>query len=80
MIENTRHSARMKDTRKDYYLITDNHQPIGVCTSESMGEICLCELAREHSAIMLNQKVFIYKDDSGEHLLRCESVKKMSIG
>lgn len=80
MIENTRHSAKMKDTRKDYYLITDNHQPIGVCTSENMGEICLCELAKKHGATMLNQKLCIYNDDSGEHLLRCEPVRKMSIG
>ena len=81
MITNSRRSYKsesIKESRKDYYLIIDNHRPIGVCTSFEIAQACAKCFAKEHSAKEIDgNDVYIYEDESGKHLISIETVKRI---
>ena len=80
MIENSRKTASLKESRKDYFVLFNDGTAIGaVCAGEQSAQICLNNIAKEKSAICLSDTVWKYEDSSGEHLLWMKKVKRYNI-
>ena len=81
MITNSRRSYKsesIKESRKDYYLIIDNHRPMGVCTSFEIAQACAKCFAEKHNAKEVDgNDVYIYEDESGRHLISIETIKRI---
>ena len=80
MIEKTRKTTGLKESRKDYYVVLCDGCPIGVISSgEFVAEGCLAELAEKRNAARINSSIWKYYDESGEHLLWVKKVKRLKI-
>lgn len=80
MIENSRKTASLKEGRKDYFVLFDNGNAIGVVSAgEQSAQVCLSNIAKEKNAVCLSDTVWKYEDSSGEHLLWMKRVKRYNI-
>lgn len=80
MIENARKSSNLKESRKDYFVLFDNSNAIGVVSAgEQSAQICLGNIAKEKNAVCLSDDLWKYEDSSGKHLLWMKKVKRYNI-
>lgn len=80
MIEKTRKTVGLKESKKDYFVLFDNSDVLGVvCSGEQSAQICLGNIAKENGAICLSDSVWKYENSSGEHLLWMKKVKRYNI-
>lgn len=65
-------------TRKEYYLLLDNGEPVGVCTNHKFAESCLELYACEkRAAKMVGFNLYAYEDGSEIHTITIKPVKKL---
>ncbi len=82
MIENsrtTKKSDSIKQSRKDYYLLMDDHRPFGICTNRDSATGCIKNLASEKKAEELCWNCYRYKDDAGEHFITAQVIKRIKM-
>ena len=80
MITETRKNTSeiSKKTKKEYFLLMDNDEPVGVCTNQKYAESCLELYACEKSAAkMVGFNLYAYQDSSGIHTITIRPVKKL---
>lgn len=65
-------------TTKEYYVIMDDGNPIGVC-SERDAFLCLEAYAKTKTASICRLNVYVYLDKSGPHLITIRKVPRMKI-
>lgn len=80
MIENARKSSNMRESRKNYFVLFDDGNAVGVVSAgEQSAQVCLSNIAKEKDAVCLSDTVWKYEDSSGEHLLWMKKVKRYNI-
>lgn len=81
MIKNTRRNYRVdlvKKSKKDYYLITVDHKPEGICTTFETAQACAKCFAEQLNAKEIDgDDVYIYEDSNGKHLISIETIKRI---
>ena len=80
MITNTKknfNSNPIIESRKNYYLVTDNHKIIGIATRIETARVCAGYLAKKRNAVQLDDNNYSYSDEHGQHLISIESVKRI---
>ena len=81
MIDNTRRSydaESIKESRKEYFLVIVDHKAKGVCTSFEVAQACAKSYAKKYNAKEIDgDDVYIYRDESGQHLISIEKVKRI---
>jgi len=67
-------------TTKEYYVIMDDGNPVGVCT-ERDADACLDVYANKKGAAMCsdNWRVYIYGDSSGSHCITLRKIPRMKM-
>lgn len=79
MIEGTK-TNKMKisnRTDKDYFVLMDNCNPIGVCTSIESARMCLQIIAEENRARKIGgEDIYVYEDSFDGHVLNIRKVPK----
>ncbi len=83
MIEGTKASKPKisEKTTKKYFIIMDDTNPVGVCTSIEMARSCLEEYASKKGNFgkLEDMDVCIYKDYSGAHMITIRVVPRMKM-
>ena len=79
MIEGTKQTDSMKESRKVYYLVTVNHEPKGICTSYERAKSCVEYFGREKKGVCFSDLLWKYQDDIGEHYISAEVMKRLWI-
>ena len=76
----TTESRISKRTTKEYWLVMDGHNPVGVCTSLEAARIGASELAKEKSAGLIDgTDIYVYQDDVGNHYITLQLVRRMKL-
>lgn len=82
MIEGTKASKPKisEKTTKKYFIIMDDTNPVGVCTSIEMARSCLEEYASKRNTGKLeDMDIYIYEDSSGAHMITIKVVPRMKM-
>lgn len=68
-------------TTKEYYVIMDDYNPVGVSTSIEMARSCLDVYAssRNGAGKLEDMDVYVYDDSSGAHMITIRAVPRMKM-
>ena len=81
MIENSKRSYdpdAIKVSRKDYYLLVVDFQPVGICTQFEIAQACAKCYAKKYNASEIEgEDVYIYEDENGKHLISIRKIKRI---
>ena len=67
-------------TRRKYYLLMKDSEPLGVCTLYESAQACLAEIARERKAGKIEgEDAYIYSDSSGVHIISIRIVGRLKM-
>jgi len=74
-------SSNISDkTRRKYYLLMKDGEPLGVCTLYESAQACLAEIARERKAGKIEgEDAYIYSDSSGVHIISIRIVGRLKM-
>lgn len=82
MIENTRNTKpEISDkTRKNYYVLMDDSNIVGVCTTEYCAWGCADSYAKEKNAKKSGiEHVYVYEDEFGSHSITIKKSKRLKL-
>ena len=84
MITGTKkNEPRISDkTTKEYYVIMDDGELVGVSTTIEMARSCLDAYASRRNGVgkLEGMDVYVYEDSSGAHMITIRAVSRMKMG
>lgn len=66
-------------TTRMYYVLMDDGNPVGVCTTLESARVCLDEYTSKHNGAgkLEDMDVYVYEDSSGGHMITIRVVPRM---
>ena len=67
-------------TRREYYVLMDDGNPVGVCSTIESARACLEVIAQERKAGKIEgTDAYLYEDSSGSHAMTIRNVRRMKM-
>lgn len=82
MVTNSRKNVskeEVKESKKDYYLLLVDNNPIGICTTWKNTVECIGQLMLQHGGKKINSSVYVYRDSDGGHILTVKALKRLKV-
>ena len=80
MIKGANQTDSVKQSQKEYYLVTVGHEPKGICTSRENAMACVDYYAKELGASRLCDFVWEYFDALGNlHYICVDVIKRLKM-